>query len=65
MNIHERPLLTISEIALRWQVNPVSVRRALDSKRFALVGYKSPDAVRGTWLIATASVIARWGQPRT
>ncbi len=60
-----RPYLTITEIALLWRKNPTSVRRALDSKRLPLEGYKSPDNSNGTWLITADSCQRRWGFPRS
>jgi hypothetical protein len=63
MNDHDRPALTIPEIAQRWHKHPTSVRRALDSRRSPLIGYKSPETSSGQWLILTSSVYARWGAP--
>lgn len=57
------PYLTITEIAQRWQKHPTSVRRALDSRRRPLQGYKSPNDERGIWLISAESVQKRWGNP--
>lgn len=58
-----RPYLTMQEIVRRWNVNITTVRRALNSRRNPLVGYKSPETERGIWLINTDSVIRRWGRP--
>lgn len=63
MDIKNRPYLTVGEIAALWKVNVTSVRRAIDSRRKPLTGYKSPDTPRGVWLISVESVINRWGAP--
>lgn len=60
----QRPYITVMEIARRWNVNVTTVRRALDSGRNPLRGYKSPeDCPRGVWLISVESVVRRWGMP--
>jgi excisionase family DNA binding protein len=63
MNVLE-DVLTIREVAQRWGLHPTTVRRAIDAGRLPLTARKSPDDVRGTWLITRASVERRWGKPR-
>lgn len=50
---------TVEEISRLWKKNPVSVRRAIDSKRNPLIARKSGNL----WLIDWESVVNRWGQP--
>ncbi len=50
---------TILEIARVWHKNPVTVRRAIDSKRNPLEARKSG----GVWLVSVESVKRRWGNP--
>jgi hypothetical protein len=51
---------TVEEIAETWGKNPMSVRRAIDSKKKPLVGRRSGKV----WIISVDSVVNRWGQPK-
>ena len=52
-------LATITEIAECWNVNPVTVRRAIYSRRNPLQARKSGRII----LITTSSAKKRWGDP--
>lgn len=56
-------VLTIREVAAKWRLHPVTVRRALDAKRNPLVARQSPDDRGGVWLISYESCVRRWGNP--
>jgi len=51
---------TVEEIAETWGKNPMSIRRAIDSKKNPLVGRRSGKV----WIISVDSVVNRWGQPK-
>lgn len=55
------PGITITEAAELWRKNPLSVRRAIGTGRYPLLGRKSGDI----WLIHIPSLIRRWGDPET
>lgn len=58
-----KTVLTISEIAQRWNKHPTTVRRALDARRNPLEARKSPDVEKGVWLITYESCVKKWGFP--
>lgn len=57
-------VLTIREVARRWNKHPTTVRRALDDPFRPLVFRKSPNDRMGIILISYSSVVRRFGQPR-
>jgi hypothetical protein len=55
-------VLTIPEVAQRYYVHPMTVRRAIGTGRYPLEARKSPDKPRGVWLITRVSCERRWGR---
>lgn len=56
---HLLHVVTVREAARMWNVNPTTIRRAIDARRRPLEARKS-DVI---WLISYESLVRRWGLP--